>query len=71
MNQSGKASPESNNGSRVRHSVLRQLAILETMTMGQLREKCQVFFLFLLGKMITSLASSRRAAVVFHLSKSK
>ena len=39
VNQSGKGSPESNNGSRVRHSVLRQLAILETMTMEQLREK--------------------------------
>ena len=39
MNESGKESPESSNGSRVRHSVLRQLAILETMTMEQLREK--------------------------------
>ena len=39
VNQSGKGSPESNNGSRVRHSVLRQLAILETMTMEQLRER--------------------------------
>ena len=39
MNESGKGSPESSNGSRVRHSVLRQLAILETMTMDQLRER--------------------------------
>ena len=39
MNQSGKGSPESNNGSRVRHSVLRQLATLKTMPMDQLRER--------------------------------
>ena len=39
MNESGKGSPESSNGSRVRHSVLRQLATLETMSMDQLREK--------------------------------
>ena len=39
MNESGKGSPESSNGSGVRHSILRQLAILETMTMEQLREK--------------------------------
>ena len=39
MNESGKGSPESSNGSGVRHSILRQLAILETITMEQLREK--------------------------------
>ena len=39
VNQSGKGSPESNNGSRVRHSVLRQLATLKTMPMDQLRER--------------------------------
>ena len=39
MNESGKGSPESSNGSRVRHSVLRQLATLETMPMDQLRER--------------------------------
>ena len=39
MNQFGKGSQESSNGSRARHSVLRQLATLETMTMAQLHEK--------------------------------
>ena len=39
MNESGKGSPESSNGSRVRHSILRQLATLETMSMDQLRER--------------------------------
>ena len=39
VNESGKGSPESRNGSRVRHSVLRQLATLETMSMDQLRER--------------------------------
>ena len=39
VNQSGKGSPESSNGSRVRHSVLRQLATLKTMPMDQLRER--------------------------------
>ncbi len=39
MNQFGKGSQESSNGSRTRHSVLRQLATLETMTMAQLQEK--------------------------------
>ena len=39
VNQSGKGSPESSNGSRVRHSVLRQLATLKTMPMVQLRER--------------------------------
>ena len=39
MNESGKGSPESSNGSRVRHSILRQLAALETMTMDQLHER--------------------------------
>ncbi len=39
VNESGKGSPESSNGSRVRHSVLRQLATLETMPMDQLRER--------------------------------
>ena len=39
MNKSGKGSPESSNGSRVRHFVLRQLAILETMPTDQLRER--------------------------------
>ena len=39
MNQFGKGSQESGNGSRTRHSVLRQLATLETMTMAQLHEK--------------------------------
>ena len=35
----GKGSPESRNGSRARHSVLRQLATLETMTLEQLHEQ--------------------------------
>ena len=39
MSQFGKGSQESSNGSRVRHSVLRQLATLETLTMEQLHEK--------------------------------
>ena len=39
VNQSGKGSPGSSNGSRVRHSVLRQLATLKTMPMDQLRER--------------------------------
>ena len=39
VNQFGKGSPESSNGSRVRHSVLRQLVTLETMPMDQLRER--------------------------------
>ena len=39
MSQFGKGSPESSNGSRVRHSVLRQLATLETLSMEQLHEK--------------------------------
>ena len=39
MNQFGKGSPESRNGSRVRHSVLRQLATLETMSLEQLHEQ--------------------------------
>ena len=39
VNESGKGSPESSNGSRVRHSILRQLATLETMSMEQLRER--------------------------------
>ena len=39
VNESGKGSPESSNGSRVRHSILRQLATLETMSMDQLRER--------------------------------
>ena len=39
MNESGKGSPESSNGSRVRHSILRQLATLETMPMDQLCER--------------------------------
>ncbi len=39
VNQSGKGSPESSNGSRVRHSILRQLAALETMSMDQLHER--------------------------------
>ena len=39
MNQFGKGSQEGSNGSRTRHSVLRQLATLETMTMAQLHEK--------------------------------
>ena len=44
VNESGKGSPESSNGSGVRHSILRQLAILETMTMEQLREKwCDLY----------------------------
>ena len=39
MNQFGKGSQGSSNGSRARHSVLRQLATLETLTLEQLREK--------------------------------
>ena len=39
VNESGKGSPESSNGSRVSHSVLRQLATLETMSMDQLHER--------------------------------
>ena len=39
MNQFGKGSPERRKGSRARHSVLRQLATLETMTMEQLHEQ--------------------------------
>ena len=39
MNQNGKRSQERRNGSRTRHSVLRQLATIETMTMEQLHEQ--------------------------------
>ncbi len=39
VNQFGRGSPESSNGSRARHSVLRQLATLETLSMEQLHEK--------------------------------
>ena len=39
MKPFGKGSQESSNGSRVRHSVLRQLATLETLSMEQLHEK--------------------------------
>ncbi len=39
MSQFGKGSQEGSNGSRVRHSVLRQLATLETLSMEQLHEK--------------------------------
>ncbi len=39
MNQFGRGSLESSNGSRARHSVLRQLATLETLSMEQLHEK--------------------------------
>ena len=39
MNQFGKGSQESSNGSRARHSVLRQLATLETLMMEQLHEQ--------------------------------
>ena len=39
MNQFGKGSQESSNGSRAPHSVLRQLATLETLTTAQLHEK--------------------------------
>ena len=39
MKPFGKGSPESRKGSRARHSVLRQLATLETMTMEQLHEQ--------------------------------
>ncbi len=39
MNQNGKGSPESRKGSRARHSVLRQLATLETMSLEQLHEQ--------------------------------
>ena len=39
MNQFGRGSPESSNGSRARHSVLRQLATLETLSMEQLQEQ--------------------------------
>ena len=38
-NQFGRRSPESSDGSRVRHSVLRQLATLKTLSMEQLHEK--------------------------------
>ena len=39
MKPFGKGSPERSNGSRPRHSVLRQLATLETLSMEQLHEK--------------------------------
>ena len=39
MNESGKPFQKRNHTARSRHSVLRQLATLETMTMEQLREK--------------------------------
>ena len=39
MNESGKQFQKSNHTARSRHSVLRQLATLNTMTMEQLREK--------------------------------
>ena len=39
MKPFGKGSPERSNGSRTRHSVLRQLATLETLSMEQLHEK--------------------------------
>ena len=39
MKPFGKGSPERRKGSRTRHSVLRQLATLETMTMAQLHEQ--------------------------------
>ena len=39
MNQFGKGSPERRKGSRTRHSVLRQLATLETMSLEQLHEQ--------------------------------
>ena len=39
MNQFGKGSPESRKGSRARHSVLRQLATLETLSLEQLHEQ--------------------------------
>ena len=39
MNQFGKGSQESRKGSRARHSVLRQLATLETMSLEQLHEQ--------------------------------
>ena len=39
MKPFGRGSPERRNGSRARHSVLRQLATLETMSMAQLHEK--------------------------------
>ncbi len=39
MNQFGKGSQESSNGSRARHSILRQLATLEMLTMEQLHEQ--------------------------------
>ena len=39
MKPFGKGSPESRKGSRARHSVLRQLATLETMTLEQLHEQ--------------------------------
>ena len=39
MNQFGKESQKSSHGARSRHSVLRQLATLNSMTLEQLREK--------------------------------
>ena len=39
VNQFGKGSPERRKGSRARHSVLRQLATLKTMSLEQLHEK--------------------------------
>ena len=39
MKPFGKGSPESRKGSRARHSVLRQLATLETMSLEQLHEQ--------------------------------
>ncbi len=39
MNQFGKGSQESRNSSRTRHSVLRQLATLETLSLEQLHEQ--------------------------------
>ena len=39
VNQFGKGSPERRKGSRARHSVLRQLATLEMLTMAQLHEQ--------------------------------
>ena len=39
MKPFGKGSPERRNGSRTRHSVLRQLATLETLSMEQLHEQ--------------------------------
>ena len=39
MKPFGKGSPERRKGSRARHSVLRQLATLETLSMEQLHEQ--------------------------------